>query len=109
MSAILGLLAFPPLTAAAIMLLFDRHFGTSFFLPARPGDRRPRLLPNQGGSPLLWQHLFWFLGHPEVYVLILPALGVIAADIIPAFTRKPDLRLSHRTCTALIAVGACSA
>ncbi len=86
-AAILGLLAFPPLTAAAVMLLLDRHLGTSFFLPAGMiiGNK---LLPNTGGSPLLWQHLFWFLGHPEVYVLILPALG-IAADIIPAFTRKP--------------------
>ena len=73
-ASILGLLAFPPLTAAAVMLLLDRHFGTSFFLPSGlvVGDK---LLPNTGGSPLLWQHLFWFLGHPEVYVLILPALG----------------------------------
>jgi cytochrome c oxidase subunit 1 len=86
-AAILGLLAFPPLTAAAVMLLLDRHFGTSFFLPGGLviGNE---LLPNAGGSPLLWQHLFWFLGHPEVYVLILPALG-IACDILPAFTRKP--------------------
>ena len=86
-AAILGLLAFPPLTAAAIMLLLDRHFGTSFFLPSGLviGNK---LLANTGGSPLLWQHLFWFLGHPEVYVLILPALGV-ACDILPAFTRKP--------------------
>ncbi len=86
-ASILGLLAFPPLTAAAVMLLLDRHFGTSFFLPSGlvVGNR---LLANTGGSPLLWQHLFWFLGHPEVYVLILPALG-IACDIIPAFTRKP--------------------
>ena len=86
-ASILGLLAFPPLTAAAIMLLFDRHFGTSFFLPSGMVIAT-QALPNQGGSPLLWQHLFWFLGHPEVYVLILPALGVIC-DIIPAFTRKP--------------------
>ena len=86
-ASILGLLAFPPLTAAAVMLLLDRHAGTSFFLPAglMIGNQ---LLPNQGGSPLLWQHLFWFLGHPEVYVLILPALGV-TCDILPAFTRKP--------------------
>ena len=86
-AAIVGLLAFPPLTAAAVMLLFDRHFGTSFFLPA---DLivAGQILPHQGGSPLLWQHLFWFLGHPEVYVLILPALG-IAYDLLPVFTRKP--------------------
>jgi cytochrome c oxidase subunit 1 len=86
-SAIMGLLAFPPLTAAAIMLLFDRHFGTSFFLPSGMFIAG-RALPNEGGSPLLWQHLFWFLGHPEVYVLILPALG-IALDIFPVFSRKP--------------------
>jgi cytochrome c oxidase subunit 1 len=86
-SAILGLLAFPPLTAAAIMLLFDRHLGTSFFLPGGMVVAN-QVLPNQGGSPLLWQHLFWFLGHPEVYVLILPALGIVA-DIMPVFTRKP--------------------
>ncbi|MFQ5739934.1 MAG: cbb3-type cytochrome c oxidase subunit I [Acidobacteriota bacterium] len=86
-SAIIGLLAFPALTAAAVMLLFDRHFGSSFFLPAGLffGNQ---LLPNQGGTPLLWQHLFWFLGHPEVYVLVLPALG-ICFEVLPAFTRKP--------------------
>jgi cytochrome c oxidase subunit 1 len=83
----LGLLAFPPLVAAAILLLFDRHGGTSFYLPGGLyfGGK---VLPNQGGSPLLWQHLFWFLGHPEVYILILPALGM-ALDIMPAFTRRP--------------------
>ena len=86
-ASILGLLAFPPLTAAAVMLLLDRHFGTSFFLPSGLVIANQQL-PNHGGSPLLWQHLFWFLGHPEVYVLILPALG-IACDILPAFTRKP--------------------
>jgi len=86
-AAIMALLAFPPLTAAAVMLLFDRHFGTSFFLPSGMVVAG-QLLPHQGGSPLLWQHLFWFLGHPEVYVLILPALG-IACDLLPVFTRKP--------------------
>ncbi len=86
-AAILGLLAFPPLTAAAIMLLFDRHGGSSFFLPSGLffGNK---LLPHAGGTPLLWQHLFWFLGHPEVYVLLLPALG-IACDVLAPFTRKP--------------------
>jgi cytochrome c oxidase subunit 1 len=86
-ASIMGLLAFPPLTAAAVMLLFDRHLGTSFFLPSNlvvAGE----VLTNEGGSPLLWQHLFWFLGHPEVYVLILPALG-ITCDLLPVFTRKP--------------------
>jgi cytochrome c oxidase subunit 1 len=104
-ASILGLLAFPALTAAAVMLLFDRHLGTSFFLPSGlvVGNR---LLANAGGSPLLWQHLFWFLGHPEVYVLILPALG-IACDIIPAFTRKPvfGYRISV---WSLVAVGVLS-
>ncbi|MBI4481407.1 MAG: cbb3-type cytochrome c oxidase subunit I [Acidobacteria bacterium] len=85
--AILGLLAFPALTAAAVMLLFDRHFGTSFFLPAGMyvGDK---LLAHQGGTPLLWQHLFWFLGHPEVYILMLPAMG-FTSDIIATFSRRP--------------------
>jgi cytochrome c oxidase subunit 1 len=104
-AAILGLLAFPPLTAAAVMLLLDRHFGTSFFIPSGLviGNQ---LLANQGGSPLLWQHLFWFLGHPEVYVLILPALG-IACDILPAFARKPvfGYRISV---WSLVAVGTLS-
>jgi cytochrome c oxidase subunit 1 len=104
-SSILGLLAFPPLTAAAIMLLFDRHFETSFFIPTGLVVAN-QLLPHQGGSPLLWQHLFWFLGHPEVYVLILPALG-IACDILPVFTRKPvfGYRISVYS---LIAVGVLS-
>ena len=104
-ASILGLLAFPALTAAAVMLLLDRHLGTSFFLPSGLVVSS-RHLTNAGGSPLLWQHLFWFLGHPEVYVLILPALG-IACDMIPAFTRKPvfGYRLSV---WCLVAVGALS-
>jgi cytochrome c oxidase subunit 1 len=86
-ASIIGLLAFPPLTAAAIMLLFDRHLGTSFYLPSGLVVAG-KLLPNGGGSPLLWQHLFWFLGHPEVYVLILPALG-ITFDVLVPFARRP--------------------
>lgn len=84
------LLAFPPLEAAGVMQLMDRVFDTSFFLPSglvvsgQPWDVRV----SGGGSPLLWQHLFWFLGHPEVYVLILPAMGVIS-EIIACNTRKP--------------------
>ncbi len=84
---ILGLLAFPALIAASLMLLFDRHLGTSFFLPSGL-VLSGQALANQGGSPLLWQHLFWFLGHPEVYILMLPALG-FTSDIIAAFCRKP--------------------
>jgi len=86
-SAILGVLAFPPLTAAALMLLGDRHLGTSFFLPGGLvfGEE---VLAHEGGTPLLFQHLFWFLGHPEVYVIVLPAVG-IAFDVIAAHARRP--------------------
>jgi len=83
------LLAFPPLEAAGVMQLMDRVFHTSFFLPSGlivSGNPMDHI--SGGGSPLLWQHLFWFLGHPEVYVLILPAMGVIS-EIIACNTRKP--------------------
>ncbi len=86
-AAALGILAFPSLTAAAIMLLLDRLGGTSFFLPEGL-VLSGRVLEHQGGTPLLFQHLFWFLGHPEVYVLVLPALG-IAFDVIATFSRRP--------------------
>jgi cytochrome c oxidase subunit 1 len=68
------------------LLLCDRHFGTSFYLPSGLFFGR-KLLANEGGTPLLWQHLFWFLGHPEVYVLAMPAWGIVI-DLIPVFTRR---------------------
>ncbi len=85
-TAILGLLSFPVLVAAALLLVFDRSFGTSFYLSdIYIGGEA---LPNMGGSPILYQHLFWFLGHPEVYIVILPALG-ITSEIISTNSRKP--------------------
>ena len=87
-TSFLLLLAFPPLEAAAILQLMDRLAGTSFFLPSGLVVSGQVLNVSGGGSPLLWQHLFWFLAHPEVYVLILPAMGIVA-EIIANNTRKP--------------------
>jgi cytochrome c oxidase subunit 1 len=86
-TAFLLLLAFPPLEAAGIMQLMDKVAHTSFFLPTGLAIGTLGTISG-GGSPLLWQHLFWFLGHPEVYVLILPAMGIVA-EIIANNTRKP--------------------
>ena len=88
-TAFLLLLAFPPLEAAGVMQLMDNLGGTSFFLPSglMLGGSTP-VPVSGGGSPLLWQHLFWFLGHPEVYVLILPAMGIVA-EVVTNNTRKP--------------------
>jgi len=87
-TSFLLLLAFPPLEAAGILQLMDRVAGTSFFLPSGLVVSGEVLAVAGGGSPLLWQHLFWFLAHPEVYVLILPAMGIVA-EIIANNTRKP--------------------
>lgn len=75
-TSFLIIFAFPALTIALLELMFDRMFGTNFFRVS------------EGGQPILWQHLFWIFGHPEVYILILPAMGVIS-EILPAFSRKP--------------------
>ena len=87
-TSFLLVLAFPPLEAAGFFQLMDRLFDTSFFLPSGLVVGGEALDVSGGGSPLLWQHLFWFLAHPEVYVLILPGMGVIA-EIIANNTRKP--------------------
>jgi cytochrome c oxidase subunit I len=73
---VLILLAFPVITVALILLMFDRFFGTHFYVPSA------------GGDPMLWQHLFWIFGHPEVYILILPSFGIVS-EILPVFSRKP--------------------
>jgi cytochrome c oxidase subunit 1 len=86
--AFLLLLAFPPLEVAALLQLSDRVFGSSFFLPTGLMEGGQHLDISGGGSPLLYQHLFWFLAHPEVYVLILPAFAILT-EVIPANTRRP--------------------
>ncbi len=93
-TAILLLLALPVLTAALAMLLFDRMAGTSFFLP------------EGGGEPLLWQHMFWFFGHPEVYILVLPAMG-ITSDLLSTFSRKPIFGY-HAMAFSMIAIAGLS-
>ena len=75
-TAFLIILAFPIITVALVFLLFDRFVGTNFFVPA------------SGADPVLWQHLFWLFGHPEVYILILPPMGIIS-EVLPTFSRKP--------------------
>ena len=87
-TSFLLLLAFPPLEAAGVMQLMDKVAGTSFFLPSGLVVSGQVVAATGGGNPLLWQHLFWFLAHPEVYVLILPALGIVG-EIIANNTRKP--------------------
>src|SRR2546428_347428 len=89
-TAILGLLALPVLSGAVIMLLFDQTIGTHFFDPVA------------GGQALLWQHLFWFFGHPEVYILILPAMGMVS-DIIANGSRKPIFGY-HSMVFAIVAI-----
>jgi cytochrome c oxidase subunit 1 len=85
-TAILGLLAFGVLLSAGILLLMDRNLDTSFYVPLVVVNGQ--VMGHRGGSPLLWQHLFWFFGHPEVYIAILPGMGV-ASQLLSTFSRKP--------------------
>jgi cytochrome c oxidase subunit 1 len=87
-TAVLGVLSFPVLLSGFILLLFDRHGGTSFYLSDIYITATKQALPNEGGSAILFQHLFWFLGHPEVYIILLPAMGM-ASEIISINARKP--------------------
>jgi cytochrome c oxidase subunit 1 len=84
-ATVLALLAFPALFVAAVMMLFDRVLGTSFFMPALISMGEP--LAHDGGSPILFQHLFWFFGHPEVYIVALPAFGIVS-DLIATHARR---------------------
>ena len=94
-ASVLFMLSVGPLIAGVVMLLFDRMVGTGFFLPEK------------GADPLLWQHLFWFFGHPEVYVVAVPGLGIVM-EILPVFSRKPIF--GYRAIVwSLIAAGAPSA
>lgn len=88
-ASVMGLLAFPALFVAAIMMLFDHLAGTSFFMPTMQAMGQPMgtITPTQGGSPLLFQHLFWFFGHPEVYIVALPAFGIVS-DLISVHARR---------------------
>ena len=85
-TAVLGVLSFPVLLSGAILLLFDRNLGTSFYLSDIYINGK--ILPNEGGSAILFQHLFWFLGHPEVYIILLPAMGM-SSEILSINSRKP--------------------
>ncbi len=87
-TAILALLSFPVLLAGGILLLLDRHAGTSFFIPGNLVVSDKLVAEHAGGSPILWQHLFWFFGHPEVYIAILPGMGA-TSHILSTFARKP--------------------
>lgn len=91
-TAVIGILSFPVLLSGSILLIFDRSFGTSFFLSDIYVAGQPLLNKAgelvQGGSPILFQHLFWFLGHPEVYIIILPAMGMVS-EVLASNSRKP--------------------
>ena len=92
-TSILILFAFPSITAALALLFFDRHFGGGFFDPT------------QGGAPILWQHLFWFFGHPEVYILVLPYFGIVS-EIVPVFSGKPLFGYRYMVLAVIAIAGA---
>ena len=103
-TAILSLLAFSILLAALVLLLLDRNAGTNFFVPAGLVVSGQAVTGHKGGSPLLWQHLFWFFGHPEVYIAILPGMG-LTSHLLSVFCRKPVF--GYRAMVgATIAIGA---
>ena len=103
-ATILGLLAFPALLVSAVMMLFDKLLNTSFFMPAvlSMGDQ----LSYEGGTPILFQHLFWFFGHPEVYIVALPAFGIVS-DILSCHARK-NIFGYRMMVWAIIAIGGLS-
>ncbi len=102
-TAILSLLAFSILLAALVLLMLDRHAGTNFFVPGGLMVSG-KAVEHSGGSPLLWQHLFWFFGHPEVYIAILPAMG-LTSHLLSVFSRKPVFGYKAMV-TATLAIGA---
>jgi len=104
MATVLALLAFPALFVAAIMMIFDKLLGTSFFMPEMFSLGAQTV--HEGGSPLLWQHLFWFFGHPEVYIVALPAFGVVS-DLIATHARR-NIFGYRMMVWAIIAIGALS-
>ena len=103
-ASFMALLAFPALFVGCVMMLFDRTFGTSFFMPAMVEMGQP--LEHSGGSPLLFQHLFWFFGHPEVYIVALPAFGIVS-DLISTHARR-NIFGYRMMVWALLAIGALS-
>lgn len=100
LTAVVGLLSFPVLVAGLVLLIFDRSVGTSFYLADMVVQGQ--ILPNEGGSVILWEHLFWFLGHPEVYIAILPAFGIVS-EVISTNARKPIFGY-HAMVYSLIAI-----
>jgi cytochrome c oxidase subunit 1 len=103
-ATVMALLAFPALFVGAVMLLFDRLLGTSFFMPALVELGQMRA--HGGGSPILWQHLFWFFGHPEVYIVALPAFGIVS-DLISTHARR-NIFGYRMMVWAIVAIGALS-